>query len=155
MMGSLATTSSYKVPWSCGPRPKALKVPQRTPRYPKVPQGTPRYPKVPQGTPRYPKVPEATRSYPKLPEATRSYPKLPQATRTPSYPKLPQATPSYPKLPQATPSYPLPEDLDACLWSPEMFQLDSGAPSEYCSKRGGVVAGRDTDAWQNHRMHRW
>ena len=27
-----------------------------------------------------------------------------------------------------------------------MFQLDS-APSEYCRTRGGVVAGRETDAW--------
>ena len=34
-------------------------------------------------------------------------------------------------------------DLDACLWSPEMYQLSS-SPSEYSSKRGGVAAGRDT-----------
>ena len=54
----------------------------------------------------------------------------------------------YPKDPQGTlRGTQVTEDLDACLWSPEMFQLDSGAPSEYCRKRGGVVAGRDTDAW--------
>ncbi|CAJ1343328.1 unnamed protein product [Effrenium voratum] len=34
-------------------------------------------------------------------------------------------------------------DLDACMWSPEMYELSS-APDAYCSKRGGVVAGRDT-----------
>ena len=34
-------------------------------------------------------------------------------------------------------------DLDACLWSPEMYELD-GAPTTYDAKRGGVKAGRDT-----------
>ena len=34
-------------------------------------------------------------------------------------------------------------DLDACLWSPEMFELDS-APTEYDASRGGVKAGGDT-----------
>ena len=34
-------------------------------------------------------------------------------------------------------------DLDACLWSPEMYELDD-APSRYDAKRGGVKAGRDT-----------
>mmetsp|Transcript_59585 Transcript_59585/g.111504 ORF Transcript_59585/g.111504 Transcript_59585/m.111504 type:complete len:182 (+) Transcript_59585:60-605(+) len=34
-------------------------------------------------------------------------------------------------------------DLDACLWTPEMYELAS-APSTYCSKRGGIMAGRDT-----------
>jgi magnesium-dependent phosphatase 1 len=34
-------------------------------------------------------------------------------------------------------------DLDACLWSPEMYELDN-APSTYDAKRGGVKAGRDT-----------
>ena len=34
-------------------------------------------------------------------------------------------------------------DLDACLWSPEMYELGT-TPSAYCSKRGGVTAGRDT-----------
>ena len=34
-------------------------------------------------------------------------------------------------------------DLDACLWSPEMYELDK-APSTYDAKRGGVKAGRDT-----------
>ena len=34
-------------------------------------------------------------------------------------------------------------DLDACLWSPEMYELDS-APTTYDLKRGGVKAGRDT-----------
>ena len=34
-------------------------------------------------------------------------------------------------------------DLDACLWSPEMYELDD-APSTYDAKRGGVKAGRDT-----------
>jgi len=33
-------------------------------------------------------------------------------------------------------------DLDACLWSPEMFELSS-APTNYDATRGGVVAGRD------------
>ena len=33
-------------------------------------------------------------------------------------------------------------DLDACLWSPEMFELDA-APSEYDAARGGVRAGRE------------
>ena len=40
------------------------------------------------------------------------------------------------------------QDLDACLWSPEMYQLSS-SPSEYSSKRGGVAAGRDTEAWRH------
>eukprot|EP00930_Biecheleria_cincta_P061240 TRINITY_DN46815_c0_g1_i1.p1 TRINITY_DN46815_c0_g1~~TRINITY_DN46815_c0_g1_i1.p1 ORF type:complete len:213 (-),score=27.58 TRINITY_DN46815_c0_g1_i1:21-566(-) len=34
-------------------------------------------------------------------------------------------------------------DLDACLWSPEMFEL-SAAPTSYDGSRGGVAAGRDT-----------
>ena len=34
-------------------------------------------------------------------------------------------------------------DLDACLWTPEMFELDS-APSAYDAKKGGVAAGSDT-----------
>jgi hypothetical protein len=33
-------------------------------------------------------------------------------------------------------------DCDACLWSPEMFQLDS-APSEWDAAKGGVRAGRN------------
>tara|TARA_B110001452_G_C15101882_1_gene384207 strand:+ start:43 stop:600 length:558 start_codon:yes stop_codon:yes gene_type:complete len=33
-------------------------------------------------------------------------------------------------------------DLDACLWSPEMFEL-SERPTSYDAKAGGVVAGRD------------
>lgn len=32
-------------------------------------------------------------------------------------------------------------DLDACLWSPEMYQLGE-PPSAWCDIRGGVVAGR-------------
>lgn len=34
-------------------------------------------------------------------------------------------------------------DLDACLWTPEMYELTT-SPSAYCSKRGGMIAGRDT-----------
>ena len=34
-------------------------------------------------------------------------------------------------------------DLDACLWDPEMYELD-GPPTTYDAKRGGVKAGRDT-----------
>ena len=34
-------------------------------------------------------------------------------------------------------------DLDACLWSPEMYELDN-APTKWDSKRGGVKAGSDT-----------
>ncbi|CAK9085796.1 unnamed protein product [Durusdinium trenchii] len=34
-------------------------------------------------------------------------------------------------------------DLDACLWSPEMYELSS-PPSSYCSKRRGVAAGAQT-----------
>lgn len=34
-------------------------------------------------------------------------------------------------------------DLDACLWSPEMFELSS-APTKYDSKAGGVKAGHET-----------
>ena len=34
-------------------------------------------------------------------------------------------------------------DLDMCLWSPEMFELDS-APTKFDVQRGGVKAGRDT-----------
>ena len=34
-------------------------------------------------------------------------------------------------------------DLDACLWMPEMYELDS-APSTYDANRGGVKAGRET-----------
>lgn len=34
-------------------------------------------------------------------------------------------------------------DLDACLWSPEMFELSS-SPSTYDASRGGVKAGSDT-----------
>lgn len=34
-------------------------------------------------------------------------------------------------------------DLDACLWSPEMFELDR-APGAYDAKRGGCPAGHDT-----------
>ncbi len=34
-------------------------------------------------------------------------------------------------------------DLDACLWTPEMFEL-SAAPTRYDAQRGGVVAGSDT-----------
>ena len=34
-------------------------------------------------------------------------------------------------------------DLDACLWTPEMFELQS-APTKYDSTRQGVVAGQDT-----------
>ena len=33
-------------------------------------------------------------------------------------------------------------DLDACLWSPEMFELD-GAPTAYDATLGGVKAGTD------------
>ena len=33
-------------------------------------------------------------------------------------------------------------DLDACLWSPEMFEL-SARPTSYDAKAGGVSAGRD------------
>ena len=33
-------------------------------------------------------------------------------------------------------------DLDACLWHPEMYELD-GAPSSYSAAKGGVLAGRD------------
>ena len=34
-------------------------------------------------------------------------------------------------------------DLDACLWTPEMFELDS-APTSYSASKGGVQAGSDT-----------
>ena len=34
-------------------------------------------------------------------------------------------------------------DLDACLWSPEMYELDK-APTTWDAKRGGVKAGQDT-----------
>ena len=34
-------------------------------------------------------------------------------------------------------------DLDACLWSPEMFELSS-SPTTYDAARGGVKAGSDT-----------
>eukprot|EP00931_Biecheleriopsis_adriatica_P083181 TRINITY_DN56737_c0_g1_i1.p1 TRINITY_DN56737_c0_g1~~TRINITY_DN56737_c0_g1_i1.p1 ORF type:complete len:182 (-),score=37.46 TRINITY_DN56737_c0_g1_i1:4-549(-) len=34
-------------------------------------------------------------------------------------------------------------DLDACLWSPEMYELRA-SPTTYSSERGGVIAGRDT-----------
>ena len=34
-------------------------------------------------------------------------------------------------------------DLDHCLWSPEMFELDN-APTKWDAKRGGVKAGSDT-----------
>ena len=33
-------------------------------------------------------------------------------------------------------------DLDACLWSPEMFEL-AARPTSYDAKAGGVIAGRD------------
>ena len=38
------------------------------------------------------------------------------------------------------------KDLDACLWTPERYELTT-SPSAYCSKRGGVIAGRDTVLW--------
>ena len=34
-------------------------------------------------------------------------------------------------------------DLDACLWTPEMYELSS-APTAYDASLGGVRAGRDT-----------
>ena len=33
-------------------------------------------------------------------------------------------------------------DLDACLWTPEMFELSS-APTAYSTEKGGVIAGGD------------
>eukprot|EP00966_Prymnesium_polylepis_P037845 878101-Prymnesium_polylepis.1 len=58
-------------------------------------------------------------------------------------------TPRIASAPQAPPDAPppLPKllvfDLDACLWSPEMYELGA-APTAYDASLGGVKAGHDT-----------
>ena len=51
-----------------------------------------------------------------------------------SQPPQPSSQPKLPKL--------VVFDLDACLWSPEMFELGA-APTSYDADKGGVKAGGD------------